>query len=54
MNEAARPRVTTMNPINGVRALLHRIGFALRESGQALERTGCRLQGIYSYEEKRK
>lgn len=41
-----------MNPINGVKALLHRIGFALRESGQALERTGCRLQGIYSYEEK--
>jgi hypothetical protein len=41
-----------MNPINGVKALLHRVGFAVRESGQALERVGCRLQGIYSFEEK--
>ncbi|GIL47122.1 hypothetical protein Vafri_4033 [Volvox africanus] len=41
-----------MNPINGVKALLHRVGFAMRESGQALERVGCRLQGIYSFEEK--
>lgn len=31
--------------------LLHRLGFALRESGQALERVGCRLQGINSFEE---
>ncbi|PNH08923.1 Gamma carbonic anhydrase 3, mitochondrial [Tetrabaena socialis] len=41
-----------MNPINGAKALLHRLGFAMRESGQALERVGCRLQGIYSFEEK--
>ncbi|GFR43673.1 hypothetical protein Agub_g4781, partial [Astrephomene gubernaculifera] len=41
-----------MNPVNGVKALFHRLGFAMRESGQALERVGCRLQGIYSFEEK--
>jgi hypothetical protein len=34
--------------------LLYRLGFALRESGQALERVGCRLQGINSFEEERK
>jgi hypothetical protein len=33
--------------------LLYRLGFALRESGQALERVGCRLQGINSFEEER-
>lgn len=38
--------------MNAARALLHRVGYAVRESGQALERVGCRLQGIYSYEEK--
>lgn len=32
-------------------SLLYRIGFALRETGQALERVGCRLQGINSFEE---
>ncbi len=41
-----------MNPINAAKAVLHRVGFALRESGQALERVGCRLQGNYSFEEK--
>ncbi|KAG2482359.1 hypothetical protein HYH03_018709 [Edaphochlamys debaryana] len=41
-----------MNPVNGLKAMLHRVGFAIRESGQALERVGCRLQGIYSFEEK--
>lgn len=39
--------------MNAALALVHRLGFAMRESGQALERVGCRLQGIYSYEEKR-
>lgn len=42
-----------MNPINGLKTILHRVGFAMRESGQALERVGCRLQGVYSFEEKR-
>ncbi len=28
-----------------------RFGFALRESGQALERVGCQLQGIFSHRE---
>ena len=32
-------------------ALRNRLGFALRESGQALERLGCRFQGINSFEE---
>nr|AAS48195.1 mitochondrial NADH:ubiquinone oxidoreductase 27 kDa subunit [Chlamydomonas reinhardtii] len=41
-----------MNPINGLKTILHRVGFAMRESGQALERVGCRLQGVYSFEEK--
>lgn len=40
--------------LSPLRALVYRVGFALRESGQALERVGCRLQGIYSYEEQRK
>lgn len=31
--------------------LLYRIGYALKESGQALERVGCRLQGVYAFEE---
>ncbi len=30
-----------------------RFAFALRESGQALERVGCRLQGVFSHEELR-
>jgi hypothetical protein len=29
--------------------LRNRLGFALRETGQALERLGCRAQGIDSY-----
>lgn len=40
-----------MNPINGLKTLIYRVGFALRESGQALERVGCRLQGNHSYAE---
>lgn len=40
-----------MNPLNAVKSAVWRIAFAFRETGQALERTGCRLQGIYSYEE---
>lgn len=43
-----------MNPLNGLRTLAWRIGFAIRETGQALERTGTRLQGIHSFEEVRK
>lgn len=31
--------------------LRNRVGFALRESGQALERLGCVFQGINSFEE---
>lgn len=31
--------------------IFYRIGYAIRETGQALERTGCRLQGINSFEE---
>lgn len=31
--------------------LRNRLGFALRETGQALERLGCRFQGINSFEE---
>jgi hypothetical protein len=32
----------------------NRLGFALRETGQALERLGCIWQGINSYEEESK
>ena len=32
-------------------ALRNRLGFALRETGQALERVGCIFQGINSFEE---
>ena len=31
--------------------LLYRLGFAIRESGQALDRLGCRLQGIAPFTE---
>uniref|UniRef100_A0A7S0RQY0 Gamma carbonic anhydrase n=1 Tax=Chlamydomonas leiostraca TaxID=1034604 RepID=A0A7S0RQY0_9CHLO len=40
-----------MNPVSVAKSALWRIGFAMRESGQALERVGCRLQGIFSHEE---
>ena len=40
-----------LNPLNLARSFLWRVGFAFRESGQALERTGCRLQGVYSWKE---
>lgn len=40
-----------MNPINGLKTLVYRVGYAIRESGQALERVGCRLQGNHSYAE---
>ncbi len=44
------PTIMALNPL---KAVLHRLGFALRETGQALERAGCQLQGIYSFQEKR-
>ena len=34
--------------------LRNRLGFALRETGQALERLGCVWQGINSFEEESK
>jgi hypothetical protein len=34
--------------------LRNRLGFALRESGQALERLGCAWQGINSHAEESK
>jgi hypothetical protein len=43
--------MTALNPFNLAKSALWRFSFALRESGQALERLGCRLQGIYSYDE---
>lgn len=36
-----------------LKSLGWRLGFAVRETGQALERAGCQLQGIYSHEESR-
>mmetsp|Transcript_9283 Transcript_9283/g.19842 ORF Transcript_9283/g.19842 Transcript_9283/m.19842 type:complete len:232 (-) Transcript_9283:381-1076(-) len=41
----------SLNPVNLLKSAVWRTAFAIRESGQALERLGCRLQGIYSYEE---
>uniref|UniRef100_A0A7S3QRY5 Gamma carbonic anhydrase n=1 Tax=Dunaliella tertiolecta TaxID=3047 RepID=A0A7S3QRY5_DUNTE len=40
-----------MLALNLAKSVAWRVGFAIRESGQALERVGCRLQGIYSHEE---
>lgn len=40
-----------LNPLQLLKTAVWRASFALRESGQALERVGCRLQGIYSHEE---
>ena len=37
--------------LNFFKSVGWRVGFAIRESGQALERVGCQLQGIYSHEE---
>lgn len=34
-----------------LRVLQWRLGYILRETGQAMERGGCRLQGIYSFQE---
>eukprot|EP00967_Tisochrysis_lutea_P109439 scaffold170303_cov17-Tisochrysis_lutea.AAC.1 len=42
-----------MLALNLAKSVAWRVGFAIRESGQALERVGCRLQGIYSHEEQR-
>eukprot|EP00798_Chlamydomonas_sp_ICE-L_P025117 gene25117-10758_t len=43
--------MSALNPISFAKTALWRVSFALREAGQALERTGCVLQGIYSHEE---
>lgn len=43
--------MSPLNPLNLVKSAVWRFGFAMRECGQALERTGARLQGIHSYEE---
>ncbi|GAX76063.1 hypothetical protein CEUSTIGMA_g3506.t1 [Chlamydomonas eustigma] len=40
-----------LNPFNLLKTLAWRTTFAIRESGQALERLGCQMQGIYSHEE---
>ena len=29
--------------------ILHRVGFMIRETGQALDRLGCRLQGSSAF-----
>eukprot|EP00983_Pelagomonas_calceolata_P072783 1151869-Pelagomonas_calceolata.AAC.3 len=47
------PRPAAMLALNLAKSVAWRVGFAIRESGQALERVGCRLQGIYSHEEQR-
>lgn len=47
-------RLEYNNKMNVVKSALWRVGFAMRESGQALERLGCRMQGIHSHEEMRK
>lgn len=41
----------SVNPFNLLKSATWRFGFALRETGQALERVGCQLQGIYSHTE---
>lgn len=43
--------MSVLNPFNLVKSAVWRFAFAVRESGQALERVGCRLQGIFSHEE---
>ena len=40
-----------LNPVNLVKSAIWRTAFAMRETGQALERLGCTMQGIYSHEE---
>jgi hypothetical protein len=36
---------------NALKLFLYRLGFAIRETGQSLERVGCSLQGVYDYGE---
>jgi hypothetical protein len=43
--------MSALNPVNLLRTAAWRFSFALREAGQALERVGCKMQGIYSHEE---
>jgi hypothetical protein len=43
--------MSILNPVNFFKSALWRVSFALRESGQALERLGCTMQGIYSHDE---
>lgn len=43
--------MTGLNPLSLLRSAVWRTAFAMRETGQALERMGCQLQGIYSHEE---
>lgn len=38
---------------SGVGRFLYRLGFALRETGQALDRVGSRLEGNYAFREER-
>jgi len=37
--------------MNAVKSLAWRLGSAIRETGQSLERVGCQLQGVYSHYE---
>ena len=40
-----------LNPLNLLKTALWRTAHAMRETGQAMERLGCSMQGIYSHEE---
>ncbi len=40
-----------LNPLSLLKTVVWRTAFAMRETGQALERLGCSMQGIYSHEE---
>lgn len=37
-----------------MRRAVYRAGMMIRETGQALDRVGCSLQGSYAYTEQRK
>lgn len=38
---------------SAVGSAFYRLGFALRETGQALDRVGARLEGNYAFREQR-
>lgn len=44
-------RIRGYNSMSVVRRLFYTVGMWIRETGQAMDRAGCRLQGNYAFTE---